>query len=243
MAQVLYIFASVFLVSAISLIGAVTLAIRKKMLQAMMSVFIAFASGTMLSAAFMHILPEAFHSVGEAASTLALVGILLFFFIEKFIHWHHCGKEECHIRPAAYLNLIGDGVHNFTDGVMIAAAYLTNTQIGIVTTAAIALHEIPQELGDFSVLIHSGMKPKKALLYNFISSLTAVAGAIAGYLFLPEVQAQIPYVLAAGAGGLIYIATADLMPELHKDLHTKKVFWQTAALLLGILILAAVEIH
>ncbi|PIO06704.1 hypothetical protein COT47_03090 [Candidatus Woesearchaeota archaeon CG08_land_8_20_14_0_20_43_7] len=139
--------------------------------------------------------------------------------------------------PDDLSNLIGDGVHNFVDGVIIAAAFLTSFHVGLITTLAIALHEIPQEIGDFAVLIHGGLKARKALWLNFLSSLTAVAGAIIGYLFLNTIEGITPYILAIAAGGFIYIATADLLPELHKECEKKKIYLQTAALLFGVLVI------
>jgi len=234
-----YMLGSVFLISLLSLIGVVSLSVGRKRLQDFLVVFLAFASGTLLAAAFLHLLPEVHESIGEMAWTGALAGIICFFFIEKFIHWHHCGKEECHIRPAAYLNLIADGVHNFIDGIIIAAAYLTSIPLGLTTSVAIALHEIPQEFGDFSVLLHSGMKIRKALAYNFLSATTAIAGAILGFIFLNSLQGWIPYAVALAAGGFVYIATADLMPELHKETKVGKMAVQSIALLAGVLLMAA----
>jgi len=154
--------ASVAAVSLISLIGVLSLPLGMRRLHGLLVLLVAFASGTMLSASFLHLIPEAYGEIGGDALRWVLAGIILFFLIEKFIHWHHCGKEECKVRPAAYLNLVGDGVHNFVDGVIIAAAYLTSVKLGLVTTAAIALHEIPQEFGDFSILLHSGKETRKA---------------------------------------------------------------------------------
>jgi len=233
--------ASVAAVSLISLIGVLSLPLGMRRLHGLLVLLVAFASGAMLSASFLDLIPEAYGEIGGEALRWVLAGIILFFFIEKFIHWHHCGKEECKVRPAAYLNLVGDGVHNFVDGVIIAAAYLTSVKLGLVTTAAIALHEIPQEFGDFSILLHSGMKTRKALAYNFISALAAVVGAVLGYRFLGGIGTWIPAAVAAAAGGFIYIATADLMPELHKDMNPRSMVSQSAALLLGVLVLQAME--
>jgi zinc and cadmium transporter len=238
MSAFIYMLGSVIIISIISLIGVLSLSIDKQRLHSLLTVFVAFASGTLLSAAFLHMLPEAYYGISYTAPPMVLAGIMLFFFIERFIHWHHCGKEECTIRPVAYLNLIGDGLHNLIDGLIISAAYLTNTQTGLITTTAIALHEIPQEFGDFSVLLHSGMTIKKALTYNFLSATTAVLGALIGFVFLSSIQEWIPYILAVAAGGFIYIATADLMPELHRETHTTKLIMQSLALLAGVLILA-----
>jgi len=231
------ILASVILISLLSLVGVVTLTLGEKRLGEFLPIFIAFASGSLLAAAFLDLIPEALEKAGVIALSMVLVGVILFFIVERFIHWHHCGKEECHVKPVAYLSLFGDGVHNFMDGVVVAAAYMTSTHLGIITTIVIALHEIPQEFGDFSVLIHSGMKARKALLYNFISALAAVFGGVAGFVFLTTIESWIPLVVATAAGGLIYIATADLMPELHKETQRSKLVLQTIALFAGILIL------
>jgi zinc and cadmium transporter len=235
----IYILGSVFIISILSLIGVLSLSIGRQRLHSFLTVFVAFASGTLLSAAFLHMMPEAYHEIGDTTPSIVLAGIILFFFIEKYIHWHHCGKEECKVRPVAYLNLIGDGFHNFIDGVIIAAAYLTSIRIGLVTTIAIALHEIPQEFGDFSILLHSGMSTRKALAYNFLSATTAILGALTGFIFLSNIQEWIPSTVAVAAGGFIYIATADLMPELHKETSKTKLLTQSIALLAGVIILAA----
>ncbi len=228
------------MVSLISLIGVLSLSIGKQKLQSFLILFVAFASGSLLSAAFLHMLPEAYHEIGTEASVMVFLGIILFFFVEKFIHWHHCGKEKCDIHPVGYLNVLGDGLHNFLDGIIIAAAYLTSIPVGLVTTVAIALHEIPQEFGDFSILLHSGMTTRKALIYNLISASTAIIGAILGFMFLSRIENLIPQAIAIAAGGFIYIATADLMPELHKERDRKKLLTQSLALVAGILLLAAV---
>ncbi|HHQ44825.1 MAG TPA: ZIP family metal transporter [Candidatus Altiarchaeales archaeon] len=232
-----YILASVVFVSLLSLVGVLSLSVGRKRLQGFLTFFVAFASGSLLTASFMHLIPESHHELGESAMSFVLFGIILFFIFEKFIHWHHCGKTECHVQPVAYLNLVADGFHNFIDGVIIAAAYLVDVHTGIIATIAIALHEIPQEFGDFSILIHSGMKVKQALTYNFLSATTAIIGAVAGYVFLVKIEALIPYAIAIASGGFIYIATADLMPELHKEASLQKMIGQTIAILLGVIIL------
>lgn len=233
-----YVLGSVVLISLLSFVGVLSLAVGKHRLHGLLLLLVAFASGSLLAAAFLHMIPETVHEIGEVSLSLVLAGILLFFFIEKFIHWHHCGKEECDIRPVAYLNLLGDGFHNFIDGVIIAAAFLASAPMGFLTTVAIALHEIPQEFGDFSILLHSGMSTRKALAYNFASASAAVLGAVLGYTFLSGLEHMIPYAIAAAAGGFIYIATADLFPELHKDKRAATVVMQSLALLAGVIVLA-----
>lgn len=238
-----WIILSVFLVSLLSFVGVLTLAVKKEKLNKLLIHSVAFASGSLLAAAFLHMLPEATEGVGSTSFSLVLAGILLFFVVEKFIHWHHCGKGECSIHPVAYLNVLGDGVHNFIDGVIIAAAYLTSFEVGVVATVAIALHEIPQEFGDFAVLLHSGLTTRKALAYNFLSATTAILGGLLGFVFLSGVEHLVPYAVALAAGGFIYIATADLIPELHKEKEFNKMLSQTVALLLGVvLIYAAISV-
>ena len=234
----LEILASVIFISLLSFVGAISLALNRDTLNEFLLLFVAFASGSLLAVGLLDMIPEAMNAIGVSSMQMVLVGIMLFFLVEKFIHWHHCGKEECHVKPAAYLNLVGDGVHNFIDGIVLAAAYLTNLPLGIITTVAMALHEIPQEFGDFSVLIHSGMTPRKALTYNFLSALTAVLGAFVGYYALSHIESSIPYVIAIAAGGFIYIATADLIPELHKETKQSKMIQHTVAILFGVLLLA-----
>ncbi|MFH1835199.1 MAG: ZIP family metal transporter [Methanobacteriota archaeon] len=225
---------SVLAVSLLSFVGVASLAFGQKRIQSFLLVFVAFASGSLLAVAFLHMAPEAVEELGGQAFTFLLGGILVFFIFEKFIHWHHCGKEECDVRPVGYLTLLSDGLHNFIDGVIISAAYLTGLEVGVITTLAIALHEIPQEFGDFSVLLHSGFTVRKALTYNFISASTAILGALVGYNFLGAVESRIPFVVAFAAGGFIYIATADLMPELHHEKNRLKLLQQVVALLAGV---------
>ncbi|MBM3309323.1 MAG: ZIP family metal transporter [Candidatus Altiarchaeales archaeon] len=236
----LWILASVVLVSLLSLVGLVSLSLNRKLLSRVLILLVAFASGSMLAASFFHLIPEASERLEAEAFKLVLAGILVFFIIEKFIHWHHCGREECHVKPVGYLNLFGDGVHNFIDGVIIGASYLSSVELGLVTTFVIALHEIPQEFGDFAVLLHAGFKARKALFYNFLSATSAILGGILGFLFLPKIEPLIPSVIAFAAGGFTYIATADLMPELHKENRRSRMLEQTVALLAGILLIYGV---
>ncbi|MCX8206110.1 MAG: ZIP family metal transporter, partial [Candidatus Micrarchaeota archaeon] len=190
---------------------------------------IAFAVGGMLGGAMFHLLPEAVEDSDEPmlVFALALAGFIAFFIIEKFLHWRHCHDEECDvhgheqnkaaIKPVAYLNLIGDMIHNFVDGAIIAASFMAGAPLGIATTIAIALHEIPQELGDFAVLLHSGLSPRKAVAYNFLSALGAVLGALLTYYALASTEGLASILLPVAAGGFVYIAAVDLVPELHKE--------------------------
>lgn len=183
---------------------------------------VSFAVGCMLAAAMLDLLPSAIEaglSVG-AAGGVVLVGLMLFFLLEKLALWRHehVRREGGHtVKPAGPMILIGDGVHNFVDGILLAAAFLQDVWLGIATAIAVIAHEIPQEIGDFMVLLDSGYNRPRALLLNLICSLMAVAGGILGYYVLQDAQAAIPYALALAAASFIYIAMADLMPELHRD--------------------------
>lgn len=232
-----WVLSSVVFISVLSLVGVLSLSVGKRRLHNFLTLFVAFASGALLSASFLHMIPEAYGEIGEHAFSSVLAGIILFFIFEKFIHWHHCGKEECKVKPAAYLNLVADAFHNFIDGVIVSSAYIIDFHVGLVTTFAIVLHEIPQEFGDFSVLIHSGMSTRKALAFNFLCATTAILGAVLGYVFLSGLQYVIPYAVSVAAGGFIYIASADLMPELHKEKDLGKMLLQTASLLCGVFVL------
>lgn len=155
------------------------------------------------------------HSHMYWPSYFILFGILLFYIIEKFIHWHHHHDIDCHKHPVTTLSLIGDGFHNFLDGIVIGVAFLADIRLGIVTTIAIALHEIPQEIGEMSVLLHGGFSRFQALFWNFVSALFSVFGAVIGYLFM-GLESYIPLILSFTAGMFIYISLADIVPELHK---------------------------
>ena len=241
MSEFLWIFGSVILVSVVSLVGVVMLSMRKEMLKRLILYLVSFAAGTMLGGAFLHLLPEAVEEYGfvPEVSFSLLAGIMVFFVIEKIIHWHHCHRvEPCEHKSAfGYMNLVGDGVHNFVDGLVIAGSYIVSIPLGITTTIAILFHEIPQEIGDFGVLIQSGFSTKKALAYNFLIALTAVAGAGAMLLVNASVENIGLYVLPFTAGGFVYIASSDLIPELHRETGAKKSFKQLFALLLGILVM------
>jgi len=166
-----------------------------------------------------------------------IAGIITFFFIEKFLYWRHCHDGKCPVHTFAYLNLVGDGIHNFVDGMIIAASFLASISLGLATTIATILHEIPQEIGDFGVLMYAGLKKRRALTYNFMSALTSVAGALITYLFydiFDLLHSSATFLLPLAAGGFIYIAATDLMPELHKKRGMKESYAHLTALLLGL---------
>lgn len=211
--------------------------------------FVSFAIGALLGASFLALLPHAlmqtddFHSIG----LVVLIGILSFFLLEKMVLWRHCHSQHCEAhspeqnesgsKAAGTLVLIGDGLHNFVDGVLIAAAFLTDIHLGIVTSLAIAAHEIPQEVGDFAVLLHSGFSRLRAFIFNMISSLATVVGALLGYFSLDEAQSFLPYILAIAASSFIYIAVADLIPGLHKRVHLSATVQQVSLILAGVAVI------
>ena len=189
---------------------------------------------------FIHILPEVSENCFAVMSAMyILLGIVLFFVIEKFIHWQHCHMpiNKGHVHGFAKINLIGDSLHNFIDGLIIGASYLVNPHIGFATTIAIVLHEIPQEIGDFGVLLHGGFSRGKALVLNFLTALTAVVGVVIAIFIGGYVDSLSSVLLPFAAGGFIYIAVADLIPELHKETDVKRSLVQLGAFLLGITIM------
>jgi zinc and cadmium transporter len=212
---------------------------------------VSFAIGSLLGAAFLGLLPHAMAAPGledyHPLFLTVLLGLLGFFLLEKLVLWRHCHSDHCeahttHDHPennaaAGWMVLLGDGMHNFVDGVLIAAAFLTDTHLGIVTALAIAAHEIPQEVGDFVVLLHSGFSRGKALLFNVLASLTTVIGALLAYWSLSDMQHLLPYVLAVAASSFIYIAVADLIPGLHKRAEASATIQQVSLIAAGVLLI------
>ncbi len=228
---------SVLVISLISFAGLLVLAVTVEKLKKILFFLVSFAAGALLGDAFLHILPELIEDKGFGLDvSLYLIGaILIFLILERVIRWHHyhhVSEEDKH--PIGYLNLIGDGFHNFIDGAMIAASYLVDIKLGLVTTIAVMLHELPQEIGDFAILLHSGFTKTKALVFNFLSGLVALLGAVLVLWLGSQVQEIIWPLLALTAGGFIYIATVDLIPELHKETHLGKALMQLLSFLLGI---------
>lgn len=193
--------------------------------------------------AFIHLIPQALENSPNANLTGALIiaGILFFFILEKFLHWHHHGedKEEPSMHPVGKLVLFSDGVHNFIDGIIIAASFMVSVPVGIATTLAVILHEIPQEVGDFAVLLHSGYSKRRALWLNFLSALTAILGAIVLFLLGKTAEISLMWFVPLAAGGFIYIALADLIPELQKTKEVKYSLLQLAAVMMGVLAMFA----
>jgi len=201
---------------------------------------IAYAVGTLLGAAFLGLLPHALEDEDAGViMPVVLAGILLFFFLEKALLWRHCHVEECEVHHAAApLILLGDGLHNFVDGVVIAAAFLGGIPLGVTTALAVIVHEVPQEVGDFAILLQGGFSPRRALAWNVLSSTATIPGALLGYVALGSVEGAVPLILAISAASFIYIAAADLIPSLHRGPFRGKAVTQTALVLAGVATIA-----
>jgi zinc and cadmium transporter len=228
--------------SSVSLLGSMTLMLRPDRLRRSLVVLVPFAAGALLGNSFLHIVPEVAESTAgfdRAASISVVAGIVVFFILEKVLHWHHSHfPHEEVLHPVAVSNLLGDGLHNFIDGAIVAGAFVVSPQLGLATTAAVGLHEIPQELGDFGILVHAGLRPRRALLLNFVSGLTAIAGG-AITLLVSAPDAIVRFFLPFTAGAFVYIASTDLIPELHKEPEPAKSLLQVVALLLGVGVMGA----
>ncbi len=224
--------------------------------------FVSFATGALLGAAFLALIPHALDNpaivdVHDIGLTI-LLGVLLFFVLEKFVLWRHCHSHDCEAHAhgstpsnnhdelaerhaAGTLIIIGDAIHNFVDGVLIAAAFLTDFHLGVVTSVAVAAHEIPQEIGDFAILLQSGYKRLSAFLYNILASLATVIGALLAYFSLASANHILPYVLALAAASFIYIAVADLIPGLHKRLQVTASIQQVVIIAVGVIVIYLVH--
>ena len=243
MVELLWILLATFLVSLISFVGATTLVLSEKMLKRVLLALVGFSAGALIGGAFLHLLPEAIEGVEGQLTNVFLVlisGFAVFFLIEKLL-WRHCHEKTCPIHTFAYLNLIGDGVHNFIDGLIIAAGFIVSAPLGLITTFAVAAHEVPQELGDFGVIVYGGIRPRRALTLNFITALTAVAGGVSGYYLNPYMSGAMIYLLPFAAGGFLYIAASDLVPELHKERETVRTVISFFMFLLGIVLMWAMK--
>lgn len=252
----IYALVSVIIVSLISLIGILALSLQERILHKSIFLLVSLAVGALFGDALIHLIPESFEKMGNSGlvSLLILAGILSFFVLEKFLRWRHghghSHEENCiqgaprldvspenntgKIQPLGFLVLISDGLHNLIDGIIIGASYLISIEVGIATTIAIILHEIPQEISDFGILLHAGFTKGRALLVNFLSALLSLVGVGIAFLIAGSSEVFIPGVLAFAAGGFLYIAGSDLVPELHKTSDTKKSLLQFFAMVLGI---------
>jgi len=226
----------------VSFIGILFVGLKEASMGRILMVLVGFASGSLIGGAFFHLLPEAVaEETGQGIWQLVVAGIVFFFIMEKFLYWRHCHDGKCPVHIFAYLNLIGDGVHNFIDGITIAASFLISYSLGYATTLAVIFHEIPQELGDFGILLYGGFGKKRALTFNFMSAITAVAGALVTFYLASFFHGLELFLAPFAAGGFIYIAATDLLPELHKRTQTKESLVQLLFILTGIGLMAALK--
>ena len=244
--EIFYTLASVVLVSLFSLVGIVLLLLKERILSYVVILLVSFSSGSLFGDAFIHLLPEtvAEHGFTVAVSIFVLCGIAGSFVVEKIIHWRHVHyPEQAEVEAFAYMNLLGDAVHNLLDGVVIAAAYAVDIRVGVATTIAILFHEIPQEMGDFGVLIHGGVSRKRALFFNFVTALTALVGAVVTILLINFVNQVIVFLIPFSAGTFIYIAGSDLIPQLHKEKAVRNSLLQLLFFSLGIAIMVFLRLE
>ncbi len=253
MGVIIYTILSVLAVSLVSFIGIISLFMKHTNLDRTLLTLVSLSAGTLFGGAFLHLLPEAVEESGFtlSVSLTLLAGVVVFFLLEKIIHYrHYCHAHEhssaanvkhhhgyrAHPQKShlGIINLTGDALHNFLDGLAIAGAYLVNVPVGIATTIAVILHEVPQELADFGVLLYAGYSKKKALFLNFLSATIAILGAILGIIFASRVETFAQWILPFAAGGFLYIAGSNLIPELHKECNLRESILHFIALLGGI---------
>lgn len=239
--MIVYALMSTLAVSALSLVSVVILALKESTLRKYIFLLVSLAVGALLGDAFLHLLPEALE-VFESPTIVGLAtigGVLIFFIIEKILHWHHHEFDSHnHVAPLGKLILISDGFHNFIDGIIIGTSYMVSIELGIATTIAVILHELPQEIGDFGVLIHAGYSTKRALLLNFLSAVTAFLGLGLAFILGGISETFNAWLLPIAAGGFIYIAIADLMPELQKTKGVWYALLQASIVIVGVLLMA-----
>jgi len=227
-----------FTIALIAFVGVFALVMKEQLLNKILIILVSLSAGVLMGSAFIHLLPEAIETAeGSDIFTFVLVGFVLFFILEKLLHWRHCHNGKCDVHVFHYMNLIGDSIHNFIDGLIIAASFIVSIPLGITTTIAIAAHEIPQEIGDFGVLIYGGFKRKRAVILNFIVALTVVIGGIVGYFISKSIENTVVFLLPFAAGGFIYIAATDLIPEIKKEIDIRKSMLTMGVFILGMLIM------
>ena len=242
---------SVIIVGIIPLLGIAFLFIREDFIRKGILFFVSFSTGALLGDVFLHMIPEMSGGADfNRDMEVVLAGIVLSFLIEKVIHWRHChvlpggtdDHEHVHVHPMGPLNLIGGTIHNFIDGLVIAGSYAVSIPIGITTTLAIVFHEIPREIGDFAVLLHSGYSRRNAVLFNIYAQMSAILGTVLFLLASREFTVISSYMLPFAAGNFVYIAGSDLIPELHKETGLRHSLLQLGCMVLGILVMFAMTL-
>lgn len=232
-----------FIDGLLALIGIFSFIISKKSLDKILLLLVSFATGALLGGAIFHLLPESFEKLPILLiGILTTLGFILFYFIEKMLHWHYCKDGKCkdHTKPFTYLLLSGSAIHNFIDGLIIASSFLVSVPLGLITSILIIAHEIPHEIGNFGVLVFGGMKKGKAIIYNFLIQLTAIIGGIAGYYSL-SLATNAVYLLPFAAGGFLYITIFDLIPEIFEEKNKAKTILNIIFIVLGLLLLLSAK--
>ena len=238
-----YTLLSTLIISLASFAGAMTLSVKRDILQKWLLSLVAVSAGTMLGAAMFHLLPEAANEMSaELLFGLVTIAFVLFFLIEKVLHWRHCHEDDCTEHSFGLMNLIGDSLHNVIDGLVIGAAFATSTSLGVVAAIAVIFHEVPQEIGDFGVLLHAGWSVKKALLANFLVATTSMLGGIIGFLLAEQSGTFALYLTPIAAGGFLYIAASDLIPEIRKEKSGHGSIRSSIFFILGLLFMFALSL-
>lgn len=241
----IYAILATIIVSLISLISVISISLSTERLKRLSFLLVSLAAGTLIGDVFIHLLPEAATQGDGNFWIWVIVGLGIFFSLEKIIHWRHCHipTTEEHPHPVGTMNLIGDGLHNFFDGALIAGSFIADFNLGVATTIAVIFHEIPQEIGDFGVLIHAGFSKAKALFWNFISALSALLGVVFVYAFGSQVENIGNFFIPITAGGFIYIAVADLIPEMRKETRWQQSLMQLVLLAIGVVIMYFLKVY
>lgn len=243
MLTLLTIIAGSFIITLCVWVAVFFIFLKKEVLLKITMFLVALSAGALMGGAFLHLMPEASEKIeSNVLFGIFLVSFVVFFLIEKLLHWRHCHKDDCSVHTFGHMNLIGDSVHNFIDGLIIASTFMVDFGLGVATTLAVAIHEIPQEIGDYGVLIHAGFNNKKALILNYLVALTVVLGGIVGYFSFSRLENILPYLLPFAAGGFVYIAASDLMPEIRKETNTKKSIGAFFVFVLGILLMYLIKL-
>ncbi len=237
---------SALIITLFSLVGILTFSLKDKILRKILIFFVSFSAGALLGGVFFHLLPEAIHQAGkhDTIFVYTLIGIGLFFILERVMRWHHCHEVGCDThKHLGYMNLFGDGVHNIIDGIILASAFSVSPALGWPIALSIALHEIPQEIGDYGVLLYAGFTKGKALLYNLIAASTVILGVVLGYFMINYIQHINNFLLPFAAGGFVYIAMSDLIPELHKEKTLARSLISFAVVVLALLMMYLLSSH
>ncbi len=237
----IYVLSSTLFVSLISLVGIFFINKKISELERVSFILVSFSTGALITGAILHLIPEAIEENFNSIYSI-IFGIFLFFILETFLKWRHCHEFECEEHTFVPINLLGDSLHNFIDGVLIASSFLLNTNLGLITTLGVIFHEIPQELGDYGVLIYGGLSTKNAIKLNFLVSLTSILGGVLGFIFLEKFEIFIPYIIGLTAGNFLYLSLTDLIPELHKRVSLKNNIEKSIFILIGIFLMILFKI-